>query len=249
MLHDTRNPKAKDTTKRNTGRISISHAKADMPSRLAALQRQAHARNYCLLKATGGSMRTSRKFSSAYDNWGADGQATIADMLTHYGDVFSSHLESSNAPVMWNGIGEMQTAETPVYFPLITRIRAKLLPFAGVAFPVRLGASGNGYIIFTGNIIDIETESLIELHGKCYQLMIDLLQLEHRNAAKPDLLTDREIICLQMASDGYISEEIGEKLTLSVHTVNSYLGSATMKMDSVNRVQAIAKAIRHGYIV
>jgi DNA-binding CsgD family transcriptional regulator len=35
---------------------------------------------------------------------------------------------------------------------------------------------------------------------------------------------------------------------LSVHTVNAYLGTATTKLDAVNRIQAIAKAIRLGYI-
>ena len=45
-----------------------------------------------------------------------------------------------------------------------------------------------------------------------------------------------------------ISEEIADHLKLSVHTVNAYLGSATIKLDSVNRIQAIAKAIRLGYI-
>ena len=49
-------------------------------------------------------------------------------------------------------------------------------------------------------------------------------------------------------SDGCISESIAEKLGLSVHTVNAYLGTATTKLDAVNRVQAIAKAIRLGYI-
>jgi DNA-binding CsgD family transcriptional regulator len=249
MLYETKNPKANDRIAKNSARISISHAKADMPSRLAALQKLAYARNYCVLKASSGGLRIKGKLSPAYDNWGVGGQEAIAKMLAHYSDFLTSHLETSNAPVMWNGIDELQTAETPVYFPLITRIRARVLPFAGVALPVRLGAAGNGYVIFTGNIIDIATESLIDLHGKCYQLMIDLLQLEQRNTAKLDTLTDREVICLQMASDGYISEEISEKLALSVHTVNAYLGSATMKLDSVNRVQAIAKAIRHGYIV
>lgn len=39
-----------------------------------------------------------------------------------------------------------------------------------------------------------------------------------------------------------------DKLGLLAHTVNAYLGSATIKLDSVNRIQAIAKAIRLGYI-
>ena len=78
--------------------------------------------------------------------------------------------------------------------------------------------------------------------------MIDLLSLDERRAAAAAALSEREIACLQLAGDGRISDEIAEKLGLSVHTVNAYLGSATIKLDSVNRIQAIAKAIRLGYI-
>ena len=76
----------------------------------------------------------------------------------------------------------------------------------------------------------------------------DLLASDERRILPAETLSDREIGCLQMAGDGYISEEIAEKLGLSVHTVNAYLGTATTKLDSVNRIQAIAKAIRLGYI-
>ena len=78
--------------------------------------------------------------------------------------------------------------------------------------------------------------------------MTDILSLDERKAAPSETLSEREIACLQLAGDGRISEEIAERLGLSVHTVNAYLGSATIKLDSVNRIQAIAKAIRLGYI-
>jgi DNA-binding CsgD family transcriptional regulator len=79
-------------------------------------------------------------------------------------------------------------------------------------------------------------------------VMMDLLALEERRSVPTEGLSEREVACLQLAGDGRISDEIAEKLGLSVHTVNAYLGSATIKLDSVNRIQAIAKAIRLGYI-
>ncbi len=89
---------------------------------------------------------------------------------------------------------------------------------------------------------------IIDLHGRSCQVMTDLLAADERRMLPAESLSDREIGCLQMAGDGYISEEIAEKMGLSVHTVNAYLGAATTKLDSVNRIQAIAKAIRLGYI-
>ena len=41
---------------------------------------------------------------------------------------------------------------------------------------------------------------------------------------------------------------IAEILTLSEHTVNHYLNRATKKLDTVNRTQAVAKALRIGLI-
>ena len=70
----------------------------------------------------------------------------------------------------------------------------------------------------------------------------------HDGNSRVARMSEREIACLQLAGDGRISEEIADHLKLSVHTVNAYLGSATIKLDSVNRIQAIAKAIRLGYI-
>jgi DNA-binding CsgD family transcriptional regulator len=79
--------------------------------------------------------------------------------------------------------------------------------------------------------------------------MMDLLVLDERKTSSDDMLSGREIACLQLAGDGLVSEEVADRLKLSVHTVNAYLASATVKLDSVNRIQAIAKAIRLGYIV
>jgi DNA-binding CsgD family transcriptional regulator len=83
---------------------------------------------------------------------------------------------------------------------------------------------------------------------KSCQVLIDMLAGEERKLAPSEALSEREIACLQMAGDGCISEAIAEKMGLSVHTVNAYLGTATTKLDAVNRIQAIAKAIRLGYI-
>ena len=103
-------------------------------------------------------------------------------------------------------------------------------------------------MIFTANTLDLASDSIVEQHVKSCQIMMELLALDERRSAPAEALSEREVACLQLAGDGRISEDIAEKLGLSVHTVNAYLGSATIKLDSVNRIQAIAKAIRLGYI-
>ena len=42
--------------------------------------------------------------------------------------------------------------------------------------------------------------------------------------------------------------EIAKRLGLSVHTANQYLANTTQKLNAVNRVHAVAKALRKGLI-
>lgn len=71
-------------------------------------------------------------------------------------------------------------------------------------------------------------------------------------SAKPEKadspLTVREHECLIWTSRGKTSIEIAKILDLSEHTVNHYLNNAARKFDAVNRTQAVAYALRVGFI-
>ncbi|MNE47978.1 HTH-type quorum sensing-dependent transcriptional regulator VjbR [compost metagenome] len=58
-------------------------------------------------------------------------------------------------------------------------------------------------------------------------------------------LTAREIECLRWSAAGKSSEEIAIILSISSHTVISYLKSAMRKLEAVNRMQAVARAYRY----
>jgi len=232
----------------NTVKAPRISQRMDFVGRLTACQKIAHARNYCVLRSTGSSFPSKKKLSIVQENWGAESQSQLNLLVDTYSDFFMSHLEVSSTPIVWNGMSDVQTFDSPDFSGFLTRIKARILPFSGIAFPVRLGNVGSGFVVYTANFLDLNSETIVDLHGKSFQFMIDMLQLDERRNMKPESLTDREITCLQMAGDGHISEEIGERLGLSVHTVNAYLGTAATKLDSVNRIQAIAKAIRLGYI-
>lgn len=58
-------------------------------------------------------------------------------------------------------------------------------------------------------------------------------------------LTAREIECLRWSAAGKSSEEIAIILSISSHTVISYLKSAMRKLEAVNRMQAVARAFRY----
>jgi DNA-binding CsgD family transcriptional regulator len=220
---------------------------ADLMLQMAALQRQLNARNFVVFRVTGSGVSSKRLIKLVVDNFQPDSDA-VQQILDVHGDVMVEHLETSILPLLWNGRDENSTAETADFDAFVTRLRGRILPFAGVIFPVRLGASGNGFAVFTSVYLDLASEMILDTHLQVTAALARQLQQEERRGQPAEMLTEREIVCLQMAGDGHISEEIADKLGLSVHTVNAYLGTATTKLDSVNRIQAIAKAIRLGYI-
>lgn len=235
-----------DSTK--TIRVQRFAGRADLFPRLVGMQKAINAKNFAVFRIGGGGMAAKRRLACEMENWGANNGAYSKGFLDAYGEKLLEHIDGSLLPLIWNGRDDINVAEAIDFSPFTMRLKARPLPFSGIAFPVRLGALGNGYVIFTAEYLDITSEMIIDLHGKSCQVLMDLLSLDERRAVPAEMLSEREIACLQLAGDGRISEEIAEKLGLSVHTVNAYLGSATIKLDSVNRIQAIAKAIRLGYI-
>ncbi|NLR98947.1 helix-turn-helix transcriptional regulator [Rhizobium sp. P38BS-XIX] len=228
-----------------SGRIS---GRSDLFPKLVSMQKLIDAQHFAVYRLYGSGLPQKQRLVCEIDNWGSANSVIGKSFVEAYGEAMIEHIDKSMLPLMWNGRDSDSTAETPDFAPFTQRLKPHLLPFAGVAFPVRLGAVGNGYVVFTAKFMDLVSDMIVELHGRSCQLMMELLSLDERRSQAAEALSEREIACLQLAGDGRISEEIAEKLGLSVHTVNAYLGSATIKLDSVNRIQAIAKAIRFGYI-
>jgi DNA-binding CsgD family transcriptional regulator len=230
-------------------RLQRAASRSDIFPKLVAMQKTLRARNFVVLRVTGAGMPNKRKLICELENWGTAAGTGHHDLLIEaYGEALLDHMEMSLLPLIWTGSESTSFAEAGDLASLVRRLEPRVLPFSGIAFPVRLGALGNGYVMFLASSIDLSSDLIIDQHVRSCQVMMDLLALEERRSVPAESLSEREVACLQLAGDGRISEEIAEKLGLSVHTVNAYLGSATIKLDSVNRIQAIAKAIRLGYI-
>jgi LuxR family quorum sensing-dependent transcriptional regulator len=76
------------------------------------------------------------------------------------------------------------------------------------------------------------------------------MQLQSEQAQQTDRidLTPRERECLQWAATGKSEWEISQILGISEHTSEKHLLNAKTKLGAVNRVHAVAEAIRRGYI-
>ncbi len=223
-------------------------SRADMLPKLVAMQRQLRARHFAIFRISGGGLPGKRKLVCEVENWEDDGPGSINALVTGYGELMLDHIETSMMPLVWAGADHMNHGDAADGPPIVKQLPAGMTRFSGLAFPARLGAMGNGFVIFTANMFNLDSDLVIEHHVLCCQIMSNLLALDERKTVPAEMLSERETACLQLAGDGRISEEIAENLGLSVHTVNAYLGSATTKLDAVNRIQAIAKALRLGYI-
>ena len=82
------------------------------------------------------------------------------------------------------------------------------------------------------------------LYG-CMELLDRVSRAQSFKDAPLETLTRREIECLRWSAAGKSSDEIAIILDLSSHTVAGYLKSAMRKLDSVNRMQAVARAFRY----
>ena len=61
-------------------------------------------------------------------------------------------------------------------------------------------------------------------------------------------LTKREIEILKMVKDGFLSKEISDKLTISLHTVNTHRQKILEKFDVNNSMEAVMLASKLGLI-
>lgn len=123
-------------------------------------------------------------------------------------------------------------------------------PFAdgpGVAFPVNHEDGQLGVVIFAGPAIALDEDELCDVHSDCFAVMAEILRHRGRVNELPSI-SKREIECLRLTANGHTSEEIASALGLSVHTANQYLTNTTHKLDAVNRIHAVAKALRNGLI-
>ncbi|MGV3548217.1 LuxR C-terminal-related transcriptional regulator [Rhizobium sp.] len=158
--------------------------------------------------------------------------------------------------------------------PIIGRLRSSTIPFAvdlecdkgGSAsdgmkalfvsarmqrfsvFPVSDAEGQRGAVSFYGDRMLLGEQETMELSLLAIHLFDRLYQIGKSDHKPGEGLTEREIDCLNWTAAGKTSAEISEILGLSEHTVNHYLNRATRKLDTVNRTQAVAKALRTGII-
>ncbi|TPW26183.1 helix-turn-helix transcriptional regulator [Pararhizobium mangrovi] len=215
----------------------------DVIALLNAMRRMVDADAFAVYTCPQAGARVGGCLSLVLDERPEDAGPAV-DPASAEGMQLLDHVQTATMPLVWNA-GPIAT-ERPV--SLLASAQMPGCAFPGIALPVRLGALGNGVVVFEGCRVTAFSDLVFRLHRMAYRVMTGLLRLEIAEGSPARQLSERELQCLQMTGEGCKSETIAERLGLSVHTVNAYLSAATAKLDAVNRIQAIAKAIRLGLI-
>jgi LuxR family transcriptional regulator, quorum-sensing system regulator SinR len=125
----------------------------------------------------------------------------------------------------------------------------------GMTIPVR-GPSNSTWAL----LIATSDESEFAWAARRHELMTDLVHVAHyvhqracqiHGEGRPinlDAITRREIEALTSAAEGRKLNEIATLMRISQETVRAHLDSARDKLQALNRVHAVAKALRAGLI-
>ena len=175
----------------------------------------------------------STDFVARYDQAAQTGNSPIVGRLRSSTIPFSVDLEDAKGAAP---DGDMKT--------LFTSNRMQRFS----VFPVSDPEGQRGAVSLYGDRPMLGEQEMMELSLLATHLFDRLYQIGKSDHKPGEGLTEREIDCLNWTAAGKTSAEISEILGLSEHTVNHYLNRATRKLDTVNRTQAVAKALRTGII-
>ena len=214
---------------------------ADLFPKIVTMQRLCGGAAFAVLAAQARTPLSSGRLECRMQSAGSE--KLVDALLEDQAAFLLAHLHASPRPLILAPLGSCPPEASPAV-TVQTETDGGIL----LALPVQLGAMGNGYVVFFDVRNTISNDLLVDLHRKSLSVMRERLRLAFGISSDAEKLNEREIECLQLVGNGMKSEAIGDRLNLSVHTVNAYLGSATTKLNAVNRIQAIAKAIRLGII-
>jgi two-component system response regulator DegU len=119
---------------------------------------------------------------------------------------------------------------------------------------IRAGASG--YLLKDARIEEVADAIRTAARGDTAltpELATSMLE-EFRRLARGDqrmpgpILTKREEEVLQHIADGLSTQEVAEKLYISIKTVKNHLASIYDKLDASDRTQAVVQAVKLGII-
>ncbi|MGL4197033.1 MAG: helix-turn-helix transcriptional regulator [Allorhizobium sp.] len=194
-----------------------------------------------------GSTAQDLSSSSIITNWPADLLTEFDQVALLSGSPVLAHLRRSSIPISFD-IDDVAQQRDPKSGEISKALFHRFRMNRGAYFPVHDATGARGAVSFIGDRDLFDTLEMMQLAYIAAHVFNRLAEIREMDSRNSDMLTERELDCLNWTAAGKTSVEIAEILTLSEHTINHYLNRATKKLDAVNRTQAVAKALRLGLI-
>ncbi|CAH0339698.1 Transcriptional activator protein LuxR [Rhizobium sp. CECT 9324] len=185
--------------------------------------------------------------SSIITNWPSDLLTEFDQGALLSGSPILAVLRRASIPFTYD-IDEVVAQRDPRSAELSKTLFHRFRMNRGAYFPVHDATGARGAVSFSGERQPFTMREMMELSYLAAHVFNRLAEIRDMDSRNSDMLTERELDCLNWTAAGKTSVEIAEILTLSEHTINHYLNRATKKLDAVNRTQAVAKALRLGLI-
>jgi DNA-binding CsgD family transcriptional regulator len=190
----------------------------------------------------------SRRMVPCLDNE-YPGIAARTRLLTQtLGDRFARRVATSTQPFWWAPDDASEIARSLSRCLWAERIVQPAELGAALALPLLDERGNQGVIVISGEGVSLTMAGLADAQVRCLAIFAMVARLRPPSANGLKAMSRRELECLKLTANGQTSEEIAARLCLSVHTANQYLTNSTQKLNAVNRMHAVAKALRLGLI-
>jgi DNA-binding CsgD family transcriptional regulator len=217
----------------------------DVARRLRRLSMDSGCDHFAVyLFANGEARRMLPSLDSEYPGH-SDRTAHLAETL---GEPFIRRALDSTRPFWWTTDAGAPAAIALQRCMWAEEVGPPSVAGTALALPLSAERDESGLMVLSGERMAFTMRSLTELHARCLQLFGLIARLRPTVADAPPAMTRREIECLRLTANGHTSEEIAARLGLSVHTTTQYVANFSQKLNAMNKVHAVAKAMRLGLI-
>ena len=188
----------------------------------------------------------ARRLAPVFDSTFPGVSSKSRALSTLANERFARLASETDQPLWWRGISGRNFLSAPALFWAV-EVEGPIEQ-AGIAFPVAQERGRCGLVVFTGDALAIDEARLCDAHSRSFALFQQVARQRVQECSKTPSVSRRELECLRLTADGLTSDDIATSLGLSVHTANQYLTNSTQKLNAVNRIHAVAKALRCGLI-
>ncbi len=194
-----------------------------------------------------GAQGEARRLAPVLDD-NFPGISLLSKALSHRGAESFARLAAENSVPLWWGEADSRPFLSEAAACWALKVESPAPETSGIAFPVAQERGRHGIVVFSGEDMTLDEKLLCDVHTRCFAIFEEVTRQRMQEYVKAPLVSKREIECLRLTADGLTSEDIATALGLSVHTANQYLTNSAHKLNAVNRIHAVAKALRCGLI-